>query len=215
MQGKPVRWEITNTVASMVCKPEFLGDGMPVKTHGVAYATCNHFHVGAIGVVAPQLRVGLAGQADVARCAKRNVYLVVGTKADVLPVVVLLRRQVELGRQVNWFNVRVLLNVIVAQHLVDRHDVERALVHGHGGLDQRVHHHTASALLAVVGDFVNAAQGTGTYVNFSTFTARHSPIAGRAVRPNFRFEAGCQLQVLDWNVGRRRSRQLARVGRER
>ena len=207
-----VFWRIvTHPVTAMVGEPEFLGDGVPVKTHGVTHATGNHFHVGAIGIVAADLRVFLGGQlADIARRAKGHVELAVRAEADVLPVVVLLGRQLEVGGQIDRLHRGVLLNTVKAQYLVDRHHVERAVMHGHCWLVQLVDDDAAGALLAVVRDLVDTAKAAGAHVDLATLAPGHRSPAGCAMRPDLGLEAGRQLQFVQRNIARRRHRELAR-----
>ena len=201
---------IAHPVAAMVAEPQFFGHGVPVKTHGVAHAGGDHFHARTIGVVTADLGVFSAGLADVARCAKRHVQLAVRTEAQVFPVVVLQRGQLERGGHVHRLCVGVGFDAVIAQHFVDAHDVQVALVHGDGGLVEFVHQHAAGALFAVVADFINTAQATGARVNLAALTTAHGAHARGAGGPDFDLEAWWQFELVQWNVCRRCGGQLAR-----
>ena len=176
------RTVVTHPVATVIGKPQFLGDGVPVKAQGVAHAGGDNLHARSVRVIAANLRVLRAGQhADVARRAKRHVELAVRAEAQVFPVVMLLLGQIEDGGHVHRLHSRVAFNAVVTQHLVDGHHVERTLVHGGGGLVQLVHQHPAGALATAVGDLIHPAQAAGAGVDLAAVAARHGANAGRAL----------------------------------
>ena len=187
---KIVSLKIAHPVAAMVGEPQFFGHRMEIKPDGVAHPTGQYLHARAIGVVTANLGVLWRLFADVARCAKWHVELSVRAKADVLPVVVLLRRQIECRRHVHGCHSRVGGNAVKTQHFVYRHHAQRpVLKFDTGRLVELVNHHAAGSRGTGVGDLVNAPNAPRTHIIFAVVAPHHRARTWHARRPNLGFEA--------------------------
>ena len=210
-----LRAVVAQPVAAVVGEPQFAGLRMPVEALGVAHAPGDDLHAGAVGVVAADLRVLLGRLADVAGRAERHVELLVRAEGEVLPVMVLLGRQVELGRHVDRLHVGLRLDVIETQHLVDRHDVQRAALDRDArGLRELVDHDAARALVAGVRHFVDSPESARAHVDLALVAASHRAAARHAGRPELNLEALGHLELVHRDVAGRGLGVLAGVRRQ-
>ena len=210
-----LRAVVAEPVAAMVGEPQFARLGMPVETLRVAHAGGDHLHARAVRVVAADLRVLLGRLADVAGRAERHVELLVRAEGEVLPVVVLLGRQVEFGRHVDRLHVGLVLDVVEAQHLVDRHDVQRAaLDRDSRGLREFVDHDAARALVAGVRHFVDSPESARAHVDLALVAASHRAAARHAGRPELNLEALGHLERVHRDLAGRGLGVLAGVRRQ-
>ena len=127
---------------------------------------------------------------------------------------VLLGREAELFRDVDRLDVRVVLDVVEAQELVDRGHVERPVPERDPGwLGQLLHHRADGAVIAVIGDFVDPARGAGTDVELALVPARHLAGPGETVRPELDLESLRKRNLVERDVARRGDGALDGEGR--
>src|SRR5262245_28983749 len=84
---------ITHLVASVVRKPQFLRNRVPIKSHAIPNAGRKHFKAGAVRLHPVNHTVSLIRTADVARYADRNVKHSVGPETNELPAVMTVARK--------------------------------------------------------------------------------------------------------------------------
>ena len=135
--GDPVelvlRPVVAGPVAAVVGEPQLLGHRVPVEPDCVADPACHDLHAGSVGVVAADLAVDAGiDLADVAVRADLHVELSVWSERDVFPVVMNRVREIELVGQFDRLAgiVELVLDIVVAEHLVDGEHVERAVLEG-------------------------------------------------------------------------------------
>ena len=206
--------KVAHPVRTIVREPQLLGLRVPVETDRVAHAARHDLDVGAVQVLAPDLAVQAAiDLAQVARRADGNVELLVRPDAGELPVVVRRLGQVDLVADIRRLRiVELVLDAVETQRLVDRDDVERAIVEGEAvGLLLALDDHLDAALAALVGDGVDLADHAGANEDRALVAAPQRARARNAVRPQLHLEAGGHLDLVERDLLARRDRQRRRV----
>jgi hypothetical protein len=105
--------------------------------------------------------------------------------------------------------VQLVLDVVVAEHLVDGEHVERAVLEGEPvRLRQALQENLRLALAVLVGDRIDAADQPRAHEDGALVAHHHGARAGMAGRPDLSLEAGRQLDLVDRQlVGRCRDRR--------
>ena len=157
---------------------------MPVEADRVADAARHDLHAGAVEVVAADLAVDAGvGFADVAVRADLHVHLAVRSDRHVFPIVVDRVRQIVVGGEFDRLRrlVEIVLDLVVAIDLVDREDVERAVLEGEPvRLGQALQQNLGLALAALVGDGIDTPDHAAAHEHRALVAHHHGAPAGMA-----------------------------------
>ena len=191
---------------------------MEVEADAVAHTARDNLHAAAVEVVAADL--AMYARVDLAHVAGRadlEIDFFVGSVGEKFPVVVHVRRQLEVvghlhrRRQV----VEVGLDVVVAEHAVDGCHVERVAQHQHAiGLVELLGDDLRGALAVFIHDRIDATDGAGADEHRAVGRPRHHSRAGDAVRPDLDLEAGGYLNFVERDLFERGDGEFWRIAGE-
>ncbi|MGY4432102.1 hypothetical protein ACVWWO_004579 [Bradyrhizobium sp. F1.13.1] len=214
---------VADPVAGILGEPELAGARIDVAADRVANAERVDFRIAGLGIDAADLRDAGRGHADVEGRSERNVEPAFLVDRDVLPAMRGIGRHVVIDDLALAGIVELVLDVVVADQLVDRDDVERTVLDGQTrGHVQPLEDGLDLFLSVVVLDRVNVAEAERADEQRALVTPGHLPRGQHAGGVDLHLEARWQLHLLDdigeFGVGgagrrpRRRRQALLRLG---